>query len=70
MRDSGGIEQASNVVCMLHREDYYTDPEQNGKLSALELLIRKNRSGRLGTIKMVFDKETQNIVEDKNQEVY
>lgn len=70
LRDSGGIEQASNVVCMLHREDYYTDPEQNGKLSALELLIRKNRSGRLGTIKMVFDKETQNIVEDKNQEVY
>ena len=60
LRDSGGIEQASNVVMFLHREDYYND-SNNKKLSIMEVIIRKNRDGELGTVNLVFNKETQEI---------
>lgn len=66
LRDSGGIEQASNVVCFLHRADYYNDFQQNSRASDLELIIRKNRSGRLGIVKMLYDKVTQNIIEKQD----
>ena len=61
LRDSGGIEQASNVVMFLHREDYYAAPNNSKKLSMMEVIIRKNRDGELGTVSLVFNKETQEI---------
>ena len=61
LRDSGGIEQASNVVMFLHREDYYKTPTSEKKLSMMEVIIRKNRDGELGTVSLVFNKETQEI---------
>ena len=61
LRDSGGIEQASNVVMFLHREDYYKTPNSEKKLSMMEVIIRKNRDGELGTVSLVFNKETQEI---------
>jgi replicative DNA helicase len=44
MRDSGEIEQAANVVVMIHREDAY-DPE-SPRSGEADLYIRKNRGGR------------------------
>ncbi len=61
LRDSGGIEQASNVVMFLHREDYYNNSNNSKKLSIMEVIIRKNRDGELGTVSLVFNKETQEI---------
>ena len=59
IRDSGGVEQASNIICMLYRDDYYTKEEK--EISSLEILIRKNRGGRIGDVTLAFKKETQSI---------
>lgn len=48
LRESGSIEQDSNVVGFLHR------PDENDK-TAIELVIQKNREGSLGTLKFQFD---------------
>ena len=62
LRDSGGIEQASNVVAFLHREDYYQkNIEKVNDFSEIEFIIRKNRSGELGTVRLGFDKKIQRI---------
>ena len=63
LRDSGGIEQASNVVAFLHREDYYQKNIEGKQkdFSELEFIIRKNRSGELGTIVLGYDKKIQRI---------
>ena len=65
LRDSGGIEQASNVVAFLHREDYF----QNGQstdVSDLEFIIQKNRGGAIGTVHLSYKKTTQKIKEKNN----
>ncbi|MFC2294839.1 MAG: replicative DNA helicase [Leptotrichia hongkongensis] len=63
LRDSGGIEQASNVVAFLHREDYYRKNTEENKndFSFLEFIIRKNRSGELGTVTLGYNKKIQRI---------
>ena len=63
LRDSGGIEQASNVVAFLHREDYYRkNLEENKKdFTTLEFIIRKNRSGELGIIELGYNLKLQRI---------
>ena len=61
LRDSGGIEQASNVVCMLYRSDYYSEEQNDVKISTLEVLIRKNRNGQVGEVKLAYNKEIQSI---------
>lgn len=48
LRDSGSIEQDSNVVAFLHKP--YRD-----NVSAEQLLIQKNREGSLGKIDFYFD---------------
>ena len=50
LRDSGAIEQDADVVMLLHRPDYYAQPEQ--ATGAAELIIAKNRSGETVRIDM------------------
>jgi replicative DNA helicase len=48
LRESGQIEADSDCVLMLYREDYYDrDSDRPGEM---EIIIRKNRQGRLGQI--------------------
>jgi replicative DNA helicase len=56
LRESGQIEQDAGVVIMLQREKVAGERE-----SPTQFHIRKNRDGRLGTIEMRFDLETQLI---------
>lgn len=65
LRDSGGIEQASNVVAFLHREDYYDKEKRNIVNSEVEFLIRKNRSGELGAVHLGFHLPTQRMAEKR-----
>ncbi len=67
LRDSGGIEQASNVVMFLYRDDYYNKNKGSNIYSTLEILIRKNRNGETGDILLGYNKETQNIINAKIQ---
>ena len=65
LRDSGGIEQASNVVAFLHREDYYDKEKKNIVNSEVEFIVRKNRSGELGTVHLGFHLPTQRMAEKR-----
>lgn len=52
LRESGSIEQDSDVVIFLHREEYYHRTEENAGLA--EMIIAKNRNGGTGTCKLAF----------------
>lgn len=56
LRDSGSIEQDADVVCLIHREEYYnrTDPTLEGKAT---LIIAKQRNGPVGDVDMTFIKD-------------
>src|SRR5262245_34049732 len=56
LRESGDIENDSDVVLMLYREDYY-NPETEARGLA-EIIIRKQRNGPVGTVFMRFEPET------------
>lgn len=81
LRDSGSIEQESDVVMFVHRDDYYLEkeaepphsPNYNRWLEAYQrskgkayILIGKNRNGETGESEMKFDKEFQRFTEEIN----
>lgn len=59
LRDSGSIEQDSNVVAFLHRPSK-DDPK------IVQLTIRKNREGALGSIDYYFEGSYMTFVEPNN----
>ena len=54
LRESGSIEQDSDIVMFLLRREYY-DPYDKPGLA--ELIIAKNRHGAVGTVNMTYRKE-------------
>ncbi|MCC5832571.1 MAG: replicative DNA helicase [Chlamydiales bacterium] len=54
LRESGSIEQDSDIVMLMLRRDYY-DP--NDKPGMAELIVAKNRHGGVGNINLSFMKE-------------
>lgn len=52
LRDSGEWEQSADVAAMLYRDDVYS-PDSPDKGCA-ELLVRKHRGGRLGSVPLLF----------------
>lgn len=61
LRDSGSIEQDSNVVAFLHRPN---EEEPN----VVQLTIQKNREGSLGTIDYYFEGKYMTFVEPTKKE--
>ena len=53
LRESGSIEQDADVVCFIHREEYY-DRENEDIKGQAEIIIAKQRNGPTGTIKMAY----------------
>ncbi|ANH78416.1 replicative DNA helicase [Candidatus Chlamydia sanziniae] len=53
LRESGSIEQDSDLIMFLLRREYY-DP--NDKPGTAELIVAKNRHGSIGSVPLVFEK--------------
>jgi replicative DNA helicase len=53
LRESGNLEQDSDVVCFLFRQEYY-EPENQDVKGLAELIIAKHRNGPIGTVELAF----------------
>ena len=60
LRDSGSIEQDADVVMFLHREEYYNKETEDKNIG--EVIIAKQRSGPLGTVKLAWLSEFTTFV--------
>ncbi|PLR95735.1 replicative DNA helicase [Bacillus sp. T33-2] len=55
LRESGQIEQDSDVIAFLYRDDYY-DKEAESK-NTIDIIVAKQRNGPVGTVELSFNKE-------------
>ena len=53
LRESGSIEQDADVVCFIHREEYY-DRENEDLKGKAEIIIAKQRNGPTGSVQMAY----------------
>ncbi len=53
LRESGRIEEDSDLVLLLYRDEYYHHDTVDRGIA--ELIVAKNRGGSTGTIKLLFD---------------
>lgn len=58
LRESGAIEQDADIVCFIHRPEYYNrsgeDASGRDIRGMAELIIAKHRSGAVGTVELRF----------------
>lgn len=61
LRESGAIEQDADIVCFIHRPEYYkitSDPNTGEDLRGVgEFIIAKHRNGPVGDVRMRFKSE-------------
>jgi replicative DNA helicase len=67
LRESGSIEQDSDVVAFLYREDYYRPPDEEPDGLA-EVILAKHRNGPTGTKRLVFLDRFPKFVDYTGQE--
>ncbi|MGL5317473.1 MAG: replicative DNA helicase [Bacteroidales bacterium] len=71
LRESGAIEQDADMVCFIHRPEYYKiyEDEQGNDLRGMaELIIAKHRNGAVGDVRLRFRGEYtkfMNVNEDR-----
>lgn len=65
LRDSGAIEQDADMVCFIHRPEYYKqelkDEKGNSIENGIEFIISKYREGATGSVYLQHDGTVKNI---------
>ncbi len=59
LRESGAIEQDADIVCFIHRPEYYgitEDESGNSLIGVAEVIIAKHRNGAVGDVPLSFKK--------------
>jgi replicative DNA helicase len=51
LRESGAIEQDSDIVMFIHRDDSEEDPMKKGKA---DIIVAKHRNGPTATVSLTF----------------
>lgn len=68
--ESSKIENDSNAVIFLYREDYYSSEKNYEDEVPMELIVAKNRNGPRGTVTVYFDLPTGRIRSDRPSQNY
>lgn len=66
LRESGSLEQDSDMVMFIYRDDYYNEDSENKGVA--DLIIAKHRNGPTGTIQLAFLKEFTKFVNLEKRE--
>jgi replicative DNA helicase len=64
LRESGAIEQDADKVVFVHRPEYYgfiEDCEGNSLINLVEIIVAKNRNGRIGVVNLTKDNHFTNF---------
>ena len=61
LRGSGSVEQDANNVMFTYRDEYYNSETEEKNI--MEIIIGKQRSGTVGTVKVVWLGDYQKIVD-------
>lgn len=60
LRESGAIEQDADIVCFIHRPEYYKiyrDADGNDTHGMAEIIVAKHRNGAVGDVRLSFVSE-------------
>ena len=80
LRESGAIEQDADMVCFIHRPEYYkiyTDPNGRDLRGMAEIIIAKHRNGAVGDVLLSFkgqftrfqDRDADNYIPVSGEEI-
>jgi replicative DNA helicase len=69
LRESGAIEQDADMVCFIHRPEYYKimeDSEGKSLQGIAEIIVAKHRNGAVGDIRLKFRKQFAKFMNEED----